>query len=175
MRRLALSLIICLSVAGTALSTDSVVPFRLPHAKVGEWALFLDTSGSKPGEQFRFSVSEVKGSGADSVVVILYERFDPAGELTDEREIELNLAEMEKRSQELEDKAKQISRERMTIKDQEMTVWAISWDDEDNDREFKIWISEDLPVGGLAKSWSSDPEIPAAELIDYGFEGLAQE
>lgn len=168
MRKLALVLTLALSLAGAALAGESVVPFRLPDAKVGEWTLFLNTSGERTGEQARFSVKEVKG-GDDKVVVILYERFDASGQPIEERDIELNIADMKKHSQDLEDKAKQISRERLAIKDKEITVWAISWDDEENNREFKVWISGELPVGGLAKSWSSDPNIPAAELIDYGF------
>lgn len=158
-----------LCVAGIAVSAEGAIPNRMGLVKPGEWLLMQEVAGPNAGDRVKFEAVEVRGSGADAVVVIRGQRFS-GGEETESREIEIPVARYGQRLAELEDKAKQISRERLVVKDAEITVFAVSWDDEaEEPHEFKIWVSRDVPLGGIVKSWSSDPEFPAAEIIDYGF------
>jgi hypothetical protein len=131
-----------------------------------------DVSGEDVGGKIRIVVVKVE----DGAVTIRRERLDADGSVSESGEIEIKLPHSEKRLQDLQDKAKQISRERLIIKDREFAVTAISWDGDEGEvgtngavREFKVWVSEELPVGGIAKTWSSDPDFPAFEVIDYGF------
>lgn len=156
--------------AAQAVAADGAIVNRLDKAKVGEWVMMQDVSGDSVGEKTKVEVIAVR----DGMVVIKREHYDENGAVSDSKEHEIKLDRYAQRMADLQEKAKQISRERLTVKDKEMTVQAVSWDDEDPDdadarREFKIWVSEDLPIGGIAKTWSSDPGFPAAEVIDYGF------
>lgn len=157
---------VCLSAA----AADVALPGRLKKAKVGEWLIMRDVSGADAGERMRISVAEVR-EGAPKVVVLKRERLGDDGSVLESKDMEIDMDRYAERIAGMEEKAKQISRERLTVKDKEFTVYAISWDDENDGetREFKVWVSEDLPVNGMAKFWCSDPEMPSAEVIDYGF------
>ena len=170
MRTIALSLLLAIGLLVPAASAESAIPSRLDKAKAGEWVVMRDISVGGEEEIMRISVSAVR-EGNPKVVVLKRERLAPDGSVEESKEMELDLDSYAERVRGLEDKAKQISRERLTVKDKELTVYAVSWDDERDDvvREFKIWVSEDLPIGGIAKFWCSDPEMPSAEVVDYGF------
>lgn len=169
MRKILLTLaaIAVLSVAASA--ADGSIPNRMDKAKAGEWVMMQNVAGDGAGTKTKVSVTEVK----DGVVFIKREIFDRDGNPEEVFQHEIPLDRYAARLAELEGKAKQISRERLTVKDKELSVVAISWDgdpeDGKPDREFKIWVSEELPMGGIAKTWSSDHDFPAAEVIDYGF------
>ena len=155
-------------LAAGASAAEGGIPNRLNKAKVGEWVVLQDVSGEGRGERTRVSVIKA----TDDAVTIRREFLDDAD--AESKEHEINFDRYNKRLSDLEAKAKQISRERLTIKDKEFMVQAVSWDGEDpedaeNRREFKIWVSSDLPIGGIAKIWSSDPNFPASEVVDYGF------
>ena len=165
--RIAVLATILAMAAALGLAAD--IPNRLPMAETGEWLLLRVVSGEKAGELVRFSVCETRGDGDDRVVVMRMEKLDQDGSISESRDIESPVARHAERLAELEAKAKQISRERMTVKDREITVVAVTWDDDEGSREFKLWVSGELPIGGVVKSWSSDPDFPAAELVDYGF------
>ena len=172
MRRIVLSAVLAI-VCSAAVAADSAVPNRLPQAKAGEWVLMVDITGENAGEKMKVSVVEVR-EGTPKVVVLRRDRIAADGTSTQEGVLELNLDRYAERMAGLEEKAKQVSRERLTIKDREFTVQAISWDGDTPDadgkpREFKMWLTEELPIGGMAKFWSSDPEVPSIEVIDYGF------
>ncbi|MDR1521057.1 MAG: hypothetical protein LBU23_13090 [Planctomycetota bacterium] len=168
MRTSILAILLAAGLATAVRAGD--IPNRLPEAKVGEWLLFQDVSGARAGEQTRFSVVDIQGEGDDKTLTMRMEKFGPDGTEEESRDIEIKLDRFASRMAALEDKAKQISRERLTVKDKEFQVVAIAWDDDDPEREIRLWISPELPIGGLVKSWSSDPEFPAAELVDYGFQ-----
>lgn len=169
MRRtlLTLAAIAVLTVAASA--AEGSIPNRLGKAKAGEWVMMQNVAGDGAGTKTKVSVTEVK----DGVVFIKREIFDRDGNVEDEFQHEIPLDRYDARLAELEGKAKQISRERLAVKDKELSVVAISWDGDPEEgkpeREFKIWVSEELPIGGIAKTWSSDNDFPAAEVIDYGF------
>lgn len=168
MRGLLTALLLALASVG-AVAAAGELPNRMDKVKAGEWLLVKDVSGSRAGELTKFTVAEVKGAGADKVVVMKIERFGPDEKVQETRDVEIPVARYAERMAGLEAKAKQIGKERLTIKGKEIPVATVTWDDDKEPREFKLWLSEDLPIGGLAKSWSSDPEFPAAELVDYGF------
>ncbi|MCL2000870.1 MAG: hypothetical protein FWG74_05505 [Planctomycetes bacterium] len=151
-----------------AVAADGSLPNRLDQVKAGEWLLLKDVSGARIGELTKFSVSEVKGEGADKVVVMTIDRYHDE-KIEETRDIEIPVSRYAERMAGLEARAKQIGRERLTIKDREIVVVTVTWDDDREPREIKLWLSDELPIGGLAKSWSSDPDFPAAELVDYGF------
>lgn len=177
MRRMLGVLSVFLLSTLTVAAADGFVPNRLAQAKVGEWTLMRHISGEHAGELIRFIVADRKGTGDDAVVVLRRERLDENGEVADEREFELNLEKLSQRMAGIEDKAKQTSRERMTVKDKEMVVYAITWDQESrrdgNTYEMKMWVSEEVPVGGMVKNWSENPRFPASELVDYGVMDVA--
>lgn len=162
--RLFATAIFALALTGLALGVE--MPDRLPKAKAGEWVVMQDVSGSGSGGKATITVAEVRGSGTDAVVVLKIDR--DGGE---SRTIEIPMSGHDARRAELLDKAKQISQERMTVKGREFPVTAISWDDtkDDTHREFKLWLSDEIPVMGMVKSWSSDPDVPAGEVVDFGF------
>ena len=157
--------------AAPAVAGD-IIPIPLVTAKVGEWVLLRDVSGDKAGALVRYTVSERTGTGDDEKVVLRRETLGQDGDAEETRTIDINLAHYKERFHSLEDKAKQISRERMRVKDNEINVIAVAWDHEDEKtgetREFKIWLSDELPVGGMARFWCSDPAFPATEITDFG-------
>jgi len=155
-------------LCGLTIAAEGVIPRRLAEAKAGEWVLLRDVSGENAGETIKFTVVEIK-DGEDKVVSMRSERYGEDGTVIETKDFEFPLSKYLERTEKLEDKAKQIGRERLTVKDKEIAVTAVSWDDEEETREYKLWISEDIPVGGIVKTWSSDPDFPAAELIDFGF------
>lgn len=158
-------------------AADGFVPNRLAQAKVGEWTLMRNVAGEHAGELTRFIVVERKGSGADAAVVLRRERLDERGEVSDERQFDINLDKLAERMAGIEEKAKQVSRERMTVKDKDMVVYAITWDHESKrdgkTYEMKMWVSEEVPVGGMVKNWSENPRFPSSELVDYGVMDVA--
>lgn len=165
---MAIAAFLALSMSVVAGAADYVVPNRLAKAVPGEWTLMQTVAGDHMGEKIRFSVKSVSGAGEDAVVVIANERLDAEGGVAEADDIEVPLSRYAAKLRELEDNAKQVSRERLAIGDASYTVFAVTWDDEESGREMKIWISDDIPVGGLMKSWSSDASFPAVELVDFG-------
>ncbi len=170
MRTFIMALMAAVLLAGAAAAADNVIPNRLAKAKAGEWVMLQDTAGPNAGEKEKFTVAEFKGTGDDMIIVLKRERYDAEGKVSETKDMEINLAKYAARLAELEDKAKQISRERLTLNNTEFTLWAVTWDreTESGTHEFKIWLSDQIPVGGFFKSWSSDPTFPAAELVDFG-------
>lgn len=165
---IAVAAFLALSMFVAAGAADYVIPNRLAKAVAGEWTLMQTVAGDHMGEKIRFSVKSVIGVGEDAVVLIANERLDADGAVAEVDEVEVPLSRYAAKLRELEDNAKQVSRERLTIGDAAYTVYAVTWDDEESGREMKIWISDDIPVGGLMKSWSSDAAFPAVELVDFG-------
>lgn len=171
--RMMLGVAVLFAISLSAAAADTVLPHNLATAKAGEWTLMKDIAGETPGELARYSVAEVRGDGDDKVVVMRRERFGDDGEVAETRDFEINAARYAQRMAGLEDKAKQVSREKMKVKGRELSVFAVTWDHEGDDgetSEMKLWLSPDVPVGGLVKSWSSNPAFPAAELVDFGRE-----
>lgn len=155
--------------AGAAAAADGDLPNRLEKAKVGEWLLFRDVSGDRNGELSKYSIIDVKGEGDAKTVVMRIEHLGPENEVVESRDVEIVLKQYNERRAGIMDRAKQIGRERLMVKDVEMPVTAVTIDSEDGGREFKFWVSTDLPVSGLVKTWSSDPGFRAIEIVDYGF------
>ncbi|MCD7896824.1 MAG: hypothetical protein LUG50_09150 [Planctomycetaceae bacterium] len=162
---------LCLAVATTAAAVDGPeIPNRLPQAKAGEWVLMQGTSGDNMGVRNRVTVTAVK----DGVVSLKRERLAPDGTVEETNAFDLNLERMASRNADLREHATAINTETIFVKDKEFSVVAVSWkgdpaEDGSGEREFKIWLSPDLPVGGLAKTWSSDHDFPSSEIVDYGF------
>ncbi|MDR1535849.1 MAG: hypothetical protein LBU64_12275 [Planctomycetota bacterium] len=167
--RLGCLLALLLAAAGAG-GRAGEIPNRLAKARIGEWALFQDVSaGEHSGDLTRFSVVDIRDGGEARTLVVRMEKLGPEGTAEESRDLEMILDEADRRTEELAARAKQVVSGQLLVGEREFPVVEVAWDDEDDSREIKIWLSEELPIGGLAKTWSSDPEFPAFELIDYGF------
>lgn len=156
MRKILTALLVTLFFMAAVAAADAI-PDRLSQAKAGEWVLMTDTSDASSGEKVKFTAVEVR-PGDPGVLVLKREHFTADGTVDESREIEVPFDRQAKRMADLKEKAKQISTERLWVKDKEFTVTAVSWDDDKGEggepREFKMWLSEELPLGGVAKFWS---------------------
>ncbi len=172
MKKALLFMCVGMVMSAIAMAGDYVLPNRMADVKVGEWVILSETSGPSMGDRERFTVVEIKGEDEFKTVVVRRERIADDGSVTEQNDLEINLARFQDRLHEMEDKAKQVSRERMVVDNRDLALWSVSWERENEDgemHEYKMWVSEDLPVGGLYKTWSSDPNFPALELMDCGF------
>ncbi len=171
MRKLALTLLTLGLITVTAAATDfTQIPNRLPQAKVGEWVLMQNVSGDNQGDTVKITVTKVE----NGAVTVKREHLDADGNVTSVKEHDMNLAKINARVADLQKKAKFIGEETLYIKDQPFETVAVAWDGDENDdkkagRQFKLWVSPKLPIGGMAKSWSSDSKFPSYEVLDYGF------
>lgn len=169
--RMMLSVAVLVVVSLSCAAADTALPRNLATAEVGEWTLMKDIAGETRGETTRYSVVEVRGDGEDKVVVLRRERYGDDNTVVETRDLDIPVARYSQRLADLEGKAKQVSRENLTVKEEEVPVYAVTWDhvgEDGESQEIKLWLSPSVPVGGLVKSWSSDPAFPAAELVDYG-------
>lgn len=157
--------VFCLAAAALA-AEYNLVPNRLSSAKAGEWVLLSNLSD--PSEKVKISVVSRECEGNEPVVVVRRERLDAEGKAADTMERRVRLSRYQDRLDKLDQKADRISREKMTINDRLITVYVIEWEDQEKDREVKVWLSNDIPVGGFVRIWSSDPNFPTYELVDYG-------
>ncbi len=169
MRPFALSFALALLAAGAAAGADAV-PNRIARAKAGEWVLMEDVSGGGEPERTKATLIRID----DESFTVRREHFDENGDIVETREHVLLLADYNRRMEEMASRAKEITEEFVIIGEKEYPVTAvrIAADEADGSgdaREFKIWISPDLPIGGVAKTWSSDAAFPSAEVIDFGF------
>ncbi|MCD8351335.1 MAG: hypothetical protein LUC93_12070 [Planctomycetaceae bacterium] len=168
MRTLFLTLV-AVSFAAVAMAAETTIPNRLDQVKAGEWVLMQDVSGGdRAGERNRISVVSV----ADGVINLKREHYAADGSLIETKEHSLDIARMKERQAGLQTRATSITPGFITVKDQEIAVVAVAFKGENGDdaeREFMIWLSPDLPISGLAKTWCSDAEFPQAEVVDDGF------
>ena len=168
--RKAILFMFVLAVSGLAAHAAESIPSRLDKMKAGEWILMQDVSGES-GERTKITVLSV----TPEAFTLRREHMDPDGTVTETKEHEIPMDKARERHADLEGKAKEVTKEFVIVKDKEIPVTAVFWEsDKAQDgkpREFKIWLSDELPVTGLAKFWSSSSTFPNAEIIDYGFAG----
>ena len=160
-----LAAVFCLATAAMA-AEFNLVPNRLSTAKVGEWVILANLSD--PDEKVRISVIGRECEGSELVVVIKRENLDAEGNSLDATERRVTMSRYQERLDKLDQKAHRVSRERTSFNDRDITVYVVEWEDEEEDREIKIWLSYDIPVGGFVRIWSSDPDFHPYELVDYG-------
>lgn len=163
------AVIVLLGLAGAASAANfNLVPNALRYAKVGEWVLLQNVEN--PKDQVKVSIISRECEGSEGVVVIKREEYAEDGTVADVKERRIKMSRYQERLDKLDQRADRISREKMTIADREITVYVIEWEDTEKDREIKIWLSYDIPAGGFVRIWSSDPEFPTYELVEYGNE-----
>lgn len=153
-----------------AMAAEKTIPNRIEDIKQGEWVMMEDVSAAGDGEKIKVTVTAI----TDGKITMRREHFNRDGVVTETKENEIPVARMRERFADLQKKAKTITEEFVMVGDKEMPVIAIHWegegkDDEGKPHEYKIWLSEKLPLTGVAKFWSSDNGIPHAEILDYGF------
>lgn len=167
MRTMLFAFIAAAAAAGAAFPGEGrLLPYCLDDAKVGEWVVMKNIS--EPGETVRSAVV-ARGTGDDGeTVTISREVTDADGGVADRKERTIRLSRYRERIAGLEEKAVRVTRERMDFKDRPITVFIVEVVDEETGREVKIWLSNDIPVSGVVRMWSSDPEFPTYELEDFG-------
>lgn len=169
MRKYMVAVIVLLGLATSASAANfNLVPNALRYAKVGEWVLLQNVEN--PKDQVKVSITSRECEGREEVVVIKREEFAEDGTAADVKERRIKMSRYQERLDKLDQRADRISREKMTIADREITIYVIEWEDTEKDREIKIWLSYDIPAGGFVRIWSSDPEFPTYELVEYGNE-----
>lgn len=156
-------------VCAAAVAEDSF-PNRMSQAKVGEWVLMEDVSGADVGEKTKVTVTKVE----DGVVTVKREHLDDSGAVVETKEHEIALDRYNERMDSIKGRATAITEDFVVIKDKEYPVTAVEFvsqskTEDGEDREFKIWFTDQLPIGGIAKTWCSDADFPSAEVIDFGF------
>ena len=161
-----LAAVFCLASASLA-AEFNLVPNRLARAKAGEWVILANLSD--PDEKVKISVVGVECEDAEQVVVIMRQNLDVDGNVVGEgTERRVKMSGYQERLDKLDQKAHRVSRERTSFNDRDITVYVVEWEVEEEDREIKIWLSYDIPVGGFVRIWSSDPDFHTYELVDYG-------
>ncbi len=141
----------------------------IPAEGIGEWALMEDVSGDAV-ERTKFTLLRIDGES----FTVKREHMDESGAVVETMEHTVSFADYNKRLEGMAARAKEVTREFVIVKDREIPVTAVhivsdTKDGNGDDREFKLWISDEIPLGGLAKTWSSDPAFPSAEVVDFGF------
>lgn len=139
------------------------IPNRAGLIKPGEWVLMRHITPGGAEETSKATVTAVEGG----TVTLTHEVFGADGEVLESNERTMNAAEMGARVDAIAKSAGSVTAETLMVKDAEIPVVVVNWTG--NGQEFKAWISPDIPVTGLAKFWTSDANIPGAEIIDYGF------
>jgi hypothetical protein len=170
MRTFVLSFLTAALFAASAATAADTVPNRIAQAKAGEWVLMEDVSGEESGELTKVTLIAID---AESFTV-LREHIDAEGNVVESKEHVVKLADYNRRMDGMAARAKEITSEFVFIGEKEYPVTAVhivseTKDENGAEREFKIWISEELPIGGVAKTWSSDVDFPSAEVVDFGF------
>ncbi len=168
MRTFVLALCAALLAVSAGVAVD--IPNRIGSAKVGEWVLMEDVSGEESGEATKVTLTAIDGES----FTITREHIDASGAVIETKEHTIPLADYNRRMEGMASRAKEITEEFVFIGEKEYPVVAVhivsdTKDENGNDREFKMWISADLPIGGVAKTWSSDVRFPSAEVVDFGF------
>lgn len=164
------TVLLAVAFAGFAAAGDVAIPNRIGDIKQGEWVMMEDVSADAEGEKTRITVTGVAGGK----VTLRREHFDAAGAVTETKEDAIDVERLRQRITDLEKKATAVTEEFIIVRDEQIPVVAVHWEGESKDEEgksheYKVWLSEKLPVTGLAKFWSSDNGIPHAEIVDYGF------
>ena len=167
MRTVFLSFLVMLGLTATSVAAEfNLVPNPLTKAKVGEWVLLSNLS--VPGETVKITVVGRVCEENQQVIVLKREHIDAEGKVGETLERRVKLSSYQDRLDKLDQKADRISREKMLVKDRNITVYVIEWQDTEHDRDVKVWLSNDIPVGGFVRIWSSDPEFPTYEILDFG-------
>ncbi len=167
------AIVLCATAfALSAAAAEKAIPDSIADVKRGEWVMMEDVSPDGNGEKTRVTATAVTGD----TVTLRRERFDGDGAVIDTKESEIPLSRMRERFADLKKRAKTVTDEFVMIGGREMPVIAVQWegdskDDQGRPREYKVWLSEEIPLAGVAKFWSSDAGIPHAEILDYGAGG----
>lgn len=156
--------------AGGASSGGIAIPNPLADAKAGEWVLMEDVSGEESGEAIKVTLVAVD----DASVTMRIEDIDADGVVAATREHVIPRAFFDKGREDMRKNLIEVTDDFVVIKGKEYPVVAVRYTAHIPARggdpvEFKMWISDEIPVTGIAKSWSSDVKFSAGEVVDFGF------
>lgn len=165
---IAVLMALCITAA-TAVAVDaSAVPNRTSLIQPGEWILLKDTSGETTDTN-KITVLDRQGD----MVTLRREHFDGNGVLIKSSESQMDLAKYAKRANDVKSKATNVTEEFMMIDEVGHEVFGLLWEDSNKEtgekHQYKVLVSPKLPIAGVARFWTSDPEAPTADVIAYGF------
>ncbi|MDR0362948.1 MAG: hypothetical protein LBJ46_09760 [Planctomycetota bacterium] len=164
------SLLLAASVVVFGTCALAAEPNPLPNkfltAQPGEWIIVGDIEN--PGETTRLSIIARGVEGGEDYVLLRREKFDADGNVVEKKDHRVKMKRYQERLDRINERAYRITREKIGFQDEEITVYTAEWESERIDGELKIWISPDIPVSGFFRLWSSDPDFPTYELIEYG-------
>lgn len=169
MRRILVLLVAFGLVAASAVAVDaSSVPSRLDKIQPGEWIILQDTSGDSTDTN-KITVTARNGN----IVKLRREHYDADGKLVETTEHDFDIAKYAARSADVKSKALEITEEFMMIDEEGHDVFGILWEDNDKKtgekHQYKVLVSPNLPLAGIARFWTSNPNTPTADVIGYGF------
>lgn len=162
-------LLIFAFAVGVAFAADtSAIPDRTGRIQPGEWIILQDTSGDSTDTN-KITVLDRKGD----VLKLRREHFDSDGNLVGTTEHELDLKKFAERAQSVKGKAIEVTDEFIMIDEEGHEVVGVLWEDTDKDsgqkHQYKVLVSENIPISGVVRYWSSNPDAPSADVVGYGF------
>lgn len=168
-RAIAAFLILCVAAVSAAAVDTSSVPDRIESIRPGEWVILQDTSGESKDTN-KITVMDRKGD----VVSLRREHYDENGTLVEVKDSEMNLSKYAQYAKNIKGKAVEVTDEFILIDDQGHEVVGMLWEDQDKNtgekHQYKVLVSPNLPISGVARFWTSNPNAPTADVIAYGFE-----
>lgn len=169
MRRIfafAMACVFAVSLTAAAVDT-SAVPSRAADIRPGEWIILQDTSGHS-SDTNKITVLERNGD----VLKLRREHYDSDGNLLETSTNDMDLSKYAQRAADVKSKALDVTEEFMMIDDQGHEMVGLLWEDTDKSGEkhqYKVLVSPNIPITGVARYWSSNPESPVGDVIGYGF------
>lgn len=167
---IAVLMTLCLIATAASAIDAASVPNRTPKIQPGEWILLQDTSGETTDTN-KITVLDRTGD----IVTLRREHFDENGALIDTSESTMDLAKYNQYAQGIKAKATDVTEEFIVIDDVGHDVYGLLWEGESKNtgekHQYKVLVSPDLPIAGVARFWTSDPDSPTADVIGYGFGG----
>lgn len=170
MHKVIAALIVFCITAVTAAAVDvSSIPNRTRQIQPGEWILLQDTSGESTDTN-KITVLDRNGD----IIKLRREHYDDNGVLINSTESEMDLAKYDQRANDIKAKAIGVTEEFMMIGDTGHEVYGLLWENADKNtgekHQYKVLVSPDLPIAGVARFWTSNPNSPTADVIGFGFD-----
>lgn len=157
-----------LALTAAVAADTSKVPDRMDKIQPGEWIILQDTSGESTDTN-KITVLARNGD----TLKLRREHYDSNGNLLETKDSDFDIAKYNKRADDIKSKALEVTEEFLMIDDQGHEVVGLLWEDNDKTtgqkHQYKVLVSPNIPITGVARYWSSNPDSPTADIIDYGF------
>ena len=154
-------------VVGCGVAAAGEAPDRLPKAKAGEWVMFKLMGGM----QQKQTITDIKGSGDDMEVTIKTEVI-MNGATASTAEQTIKVGEMKKMQADAKAQADAsgakvaYSNETVEVKGKKFDAVVVTT--EVQGMTAKTYMSDEMPVGGIIKMYTTGMAEPVMEVIDFG-------